>query len=448
MKKLITLVFSLLGLASFGQGSLIVNVSNLEVRQDTVEFIINFQGFKNDTVFIANGDLVFDFDHSQFTNPELNVEPMNQLPTRNNNRSSVFKPFIEFGRGFNTEKAIINMYPMTPSNQTFFDDHVYYVDSGNHYSWAKVQITGLTGDPSLINLQWAKTGSKVENVSKINTFDTPVGSPWPASSANLIFDDFPGINDKNFHLKVYLEGPYNSSAGEMNTDLNTLGLIPLSQPYNVAPWNYTGTETVTAIPNSNVVDWVLIEIREASNANSANPNTKLKTRAGFLLKNGDVADLDGLTPLTFEDLELDNAKEQYVVVYHRNHLAVMSADPLTLSGGELHYDFTLGTIFARGNSLGFKCLDKNTGICGMIAGDILHDYSIKYTGSNNDRASIFTTIGASSNITNTANGYYTEDLNLDGVVKYTGSNNDRAIIFLSINAATNITNVVNSQVVQ
>lgn len=448
MKKLITLLVLLLNLAVFGQDSLHVNVSDLVVKSDTVEFVINFEGAQSDTLFLANGDFVFTFDQSQFTNPELVVTNMNQLPTRNNNRSSVFKPFIEFGRGFNTEKAIINMYPMTPSNQTFFDDHVFYVDSGSHYSWAKVQISGLTGDPNLINLQWVKTGTGVENISKINTFDTPASSPWPASSAKITFDEFPGINDKSFHLKVFLEGPYNSSTGEMNTDLNTLGLIPLSQPYNVAPWNYAGTETVTAIPKTDVVDWVLIEIREASNANAANPNTVIGTRAGFLLKNGDVADLDGMTPLTYEDLELDNAKEQFVVVYHRNHLAIMSADPLTLIGGELHYDFSIGTIFARGNTLGYKCLDKNTTICGMIAGDILHDYSIKYTGSNNDRASIFTTIGASTNITNTVNGYYTEDLNLDGVVKYTGSNNDRALIFLAIDAATNVTNVVNSQVVQ
>ncbi|GAB5555929.1 MAG: hypothetical protein SchgKO_01420 [Schleiferiaceae bacterium] len=448
MKKLITLILVLSGLASFGQDSLIVNVSNLEIRQDTVEFVINFQGFKNDTVFIANGDLVFDFDQSQFTNPELNVEPMNQLPTRNNNRSSVFKPFIDFGKGFNTEKAIINMYPMTPSNQTFFDDHVYFVDSGNIYSWATVQITGFTGDANLINLQWVTSGSKVENVSKMNNFYTPDASPWPATSTHLTLEDFPGINDKNFNLKVFLEGPYNASTGEMNTDLNTLGLIPLSQPYNVAPWNYAGTESVTAMPNSNVVDWVLIEIREASNANAANPNTVIGTRAGFLLKNGDVADLDGMTPLTYADLELDNSKEQYVVVYHRNHLAIMSADPLTLSGGELNYDFSLGTIFARGNTLGYKCLDKNTTICGMIAGEINQDDIIKYSGSSNDRTEIFNLVSAGVNLTNVSNGYLVEDVNLDGVVKYSGADNDRAIIFNAIEASGDLTKTKTTQVVK
>ncbi|MBN1338239.1 MAG: right-handed parallel beta-helix repeat-containing protein, partial [Bacteroidales bacterium] len=62
-------------------------------------------------------------------------------------------------------------------------------------------------------------------------------------------------------LKAFLEGPFNGS--EMNTTLNSGGHLPLSQPYNQAPWYYSGTEAVTAIPNTDVVDWVLIELRDA-----------------------------------------------------------------------------------------------------------------------------------------------------------------------------------------
>ena len=46
--------------------------------------------------------------------------------------------------------------------------------------------------------------------------------------------------------------------------LNLLNYIPTTQPYNIAPWNYTGTESVTTIPNSNVIDWVLVELRETT----------------------------------------------------------------------------------------------------------------------------------------------------------------------------------------
>ena len=50
----------------------------------------------------------------------------------------------------------------------------------------------------------------------------------------------------------------------MRTTLNSGGIIPLSQPYIGAPYNYTGTESVATIPNANIVDWVLIEHRKPS----------------------------------------------------------------------------------------------------------------------------------------------------------------------------------------
>ncbi len=64
-------------------------------------------------------------------------------------------------------------------------------------------------------------------------------------------------------LTVFLEGPFNTSSFEMNTTLNQGTLIPLNQPYNTAPWNYNGTENVTNIP-PDIVDWVLVELRETS----------------------------------------------------------------------------------------------------------------------------------------------------------------------------------------
>ena len=66
------------------------------------------------------------------------------------------------------------------------------------------------------------------------------------------------IMDHTLNAKMFFEGPYFNS--QMTPFLNILGYIPLDQPYNTEPWNYTGTETVTAIPNANVVDWVLVEL--------------------------------------------------------------------------------------------------------------------------------------------------------------------------------------------
>ncbi len=52
--------------------------------------------------------------------------------------------------------------------------------------------------------------------------------------------------------KVFLEGPFNGVYMENNQIMENL---PLSQPYYGEPWNYMGNESVTGIPNNNVVDW-------------------------------------------------------------------------------------------------------------------------------------------------------------------------------------------------
>ncbi|MBM3437202.1 MAG: hypothetical protein FJY07_13415, partial [Bacteroidetes bacterium] len=71
--------------------------------------------------------------------------------------------------------------------------------------------------------------------------------------------DFDNIETTEFNLTgfqvnamVFLEGPFDEWSLDMNTSLNQEGFIPLVQPFSGSPWNYTGTETVTFIPNSSV----------------------------------------------------------------------------------------------------------------------------------------------------------------------------------------------------
>ncbi len=125
-------------------------------------------------------------------------------------------------------------------------------------------------------------------------------------------------------VKVFLQGPYIGNS-TMSTTLNSKGLLPISQPYNNPPWNYSGTESVTQIP-SGVVDWILLKLKE-------NDSTSVKTRAAFLKNNGNIVDLDGTSPVTLNDILPDN---YYVVVKHRNHLSVMSSDPCCINK-QYHY---------------------------------------------------------------------------------------------------------------
>ncbi|MCD4698755.1 MAG: hypothetical protein K8S16_21190 [Bacteroidales bacterium] len=162
-------------------------------------------------------------------------------------------------------------------------------------------------------------------------------------------------------LKVFLEGPFNDP--EMNTNLTGLTDFPFSQPYNTSPWNYTGTENVTTIPNPDIVDWILVEMRDTTIANYATPESIIARQAAFLLKDGSIAGLDGISNLRFD---ITITHQLFTVVYHRNHLAIMSANPLSESSGVYTYDYSSGENQVYNGAAGHKDLG---GLWGMYAGD-------------------------------------------------------------------------------
>lgn len=175
--------------------------------------------------------------------------------------------------------------------------------------------------------------------------------------------NFGVVTEKIFDLKVYLEGPFVGI--EMGAALNINGFIPVSQPYNTPPWNYSGNESVPAIPNSDIVDWVLVELREtAGDASQAFKENVVATQAGFILKDGSIVSVDGASPLQF-DITVNH--KLYAVVHHRNHLSVISGNELTENGGVYSYDFSTGSSQALGNSLAHK--EIGPGVWGMVSGD-------------------------------------------------------------------------------
>lgn len=179
------------------------------------------------------------------------------------------------------------------------------------------------------------------------------------------------IHGIDLNVLVYLEGPYD--AGSMNTGLKDGGEIPLDQPYNVSPWFYTGTENVISIPD-NVVDWVLIDLRDATSAAAANPATSIEMQAAFILNNGSVVGLDGSSVLQFSaTISID----PYVVVWHRNHLGVLSATPPLETAGIYTYDFSTALSQAHGAGLGYKLIAA--GVYGMAGGDANGDGIIDAT---------------------------------------------------------------------
>ena len=56
---------------------------------------------------------------------------------------------------------------------------------------------------------------------------------------------------------------------------------------------------VSSLPNADIVDWVLVEIRQADYAQHAVVSTAVSEQAAFLLKNGSIVGMDGLSNLQF-----------------------------------------------------------------------------------------------------------------------------------------------------
>ena len=57
----------------------------------------------------------------------------------------------------------------------------------------------------------------------------------------------------------------------------------------------------------------------------------------FLKSDGTIVDTDGTSPVQFTGLSAGN---YYIVIRHRNHLAIMSASAIPLSSSSALYDFT------------------------------------------------------------------------------------------------------------
>lgn len=204
-------------------------------------------------------------------------------------------------------------------------------------------------------------------------------------------------------VSAFLEGPFNGT--DMDTYLTghpePVEGFPLSQPYGVSPWNYSGSESVVYVP-STAVDWILVELRDASNAASANGSTMLSRQAAFLTKDGKVVGLDGSSNLIFD--ETIN-QDLFVVIWHRNHLGVLSANALTLSDGIFGYDFQ-STAEQAYNS-GQKDLG---GFYGLYAGDANADGQI----TDSDYMAWKIQAGES--------GYKSADMNLNGEVENADKN--------------------------
>ena len=232
-------------------------------------------------------------------------------------------------------------------------------------------------------------------------------------------------------VRVFLQCPY-AGNGLMNTNLQSI--IPNDQPYNRIPWNHIGNETLNSIP-VNMVDWILVELRDA-----ADSSLIVAQRAAILLNDGNIADTNLAPSVNFDGVPPGN---YYLCLHHRNHLPVMSANPIAIPNASV-YDFSDTLNFPPYGGGSQALIELEPGVYGMIGGDVNSDGTLKYSGPNNDRGLVLQLIvnqTGSTNITATTNGYYDEDINMNGTVKYSGPDNDPSIIIQNLVNLTGLTSI-------
>lgn len=227
-------------------------------------------------------------------------------------------------------------------------------------------------------------------VTVSNVKDLAGNSIAPSSSVQYSFINNT-VGNLKANVKIFLQGPYQNN--NMTSELSGNELLPNAQPYNKLPWLYNGTEVLGSGASSST-DWVLVELRSAQN-----PVQVISRRACLLRNDGRIIEPNGNLGVTFNNLLYGS---YYIAVFHRNHLAVMTAVPVLFSPDNSLYDFTNALTKAYGQS---AMTEMTTGIFGMYAGDGNGDGIV----DDKDRNEVWS--NQNGNL-----GYYNGDFNLDSGV--------------------------------
>jgi hypothetical protein len=289
------------------------------------------------------------------------------------------------------------------------------------YNWLVVPTgTGLEGTV-VASGSTATLPITVTGLSVLTTYDLFVqGACTPDGKVDWVGPlTFTTKDDVFVGVKTILQGAYNTTTGLMNDNLRTLNLIPTTEPYTgMAGFTHVNgggektTSTVLAVTGNNaIVDWVFVELRDKTT-----PSTVIATRSALIQRDGDVVDVDGVSPVGFNVV----ADAYYVVVRHRNHLGVRSASTITFNKvSATTYDFTT----SANQALNSIQNDLTGGKFGLYAGNVNGNNTVRSSGSLtvNDYLKLINLLGTSSSIQ--SNVYSAGDVNMDGTVRASGSLN-------------------------
>ena len=181
-----------------------------------------------------------------------------------------------------------------------------------------------------------------------------------------------------------------------------------------------GTPVFSGTGNDAIVDWILVELRSSSSS-----STIIARQAALLQKDGDIVDIDGVSPLTITA----PSGSYFVAIRHRNHLGAMVATPLALNNTPTVVDFTLITTITYGTNAQTIIGGKNY----LWAGNANINANVIAQGGSSDRSTVTSAVtGDAGNTTGVnsyiLNGYLATDVNMDGKTIAKGSNADNTTI--------------------
>jgi parallel beta-helix repeat protein len=176
--------------------------------------------------------------------------------------------------------------------------------------------------------------------------------------------------------KVFLQGPFNASAGKMTDNLRNNNFIPTTEPYTNLGFARLGAASETC--NSSVfvttgdnaiVDWIFMELR-----NATTPSTVLYTRSAFIQADGDIVDVDGVSPVGFQA----PAGNYHIAIRHRNHLGFRTGTAIALTTTTTNLNFTNNSMTLYGTNP----LKLVSGTYTMYGGDANRDGTINAVDRN------------------------------------------------------------------
>lgn len=231
-------------------------------------------------------------------------------------------------------------------------------------------------------------------------------------------------------VKAILAGAYDPKTQLMRADLLEQGLLPKQQPYthDGSSSNETLSKKVLKKKNGNAaVDWVLVELRDAKM-----PSARLYSTAAIIQRDSDVVSAKtGKRKLKFNHVP---EGDYFISLRHRNHLGVMTAQPVKLTHKKARKINFSNPNLATSVEHDRKIIN---GKAMLWAGDANQDNKIFLNARANDLTALALGIlhdpqninGSHSFI---VQGYQKEDLNLDGRLVLDGVGNDSNIIWTSI----------------